>query len=175
MGGVFREEKSGKGKDKPPAEEGSSQETPQPPHPAGDSSPLHGLSPEILQDTGLLLQRFERATSAGLVPDSEAGRLQWVAAAERALQADTPPAYFHWLVKNGHWDRIRIEDEERATARLKAHDGLDRRSDYKLPDMELPPESNPWVERTQSFAELGRLAIKEAKKAKWAGREVGHA
>lgn len=170
MGGVFKKDKSGKsGKDKPPAGGEPRKEVPQPPPAGGNSSPLNSLGQEILKDTGLLLDRYTRATAAGLVPDSVAGRLQWVAAAERALGADKPPAYFHWLVRDGHWDRIRIEDEERAMARLKAHDGLDRRSDYKLPDMGLPPEPDPWVERTRSLAELGRLAIKEAKKLKLGG------
>ena len=85
-----------------------------------------------LTDTDRLLALYADSVVRGLVDGSEAGRLQFVAMAERALRTSQDPqvrskgradplAMFAANVNAGRWKWITAQDEDAAVRRLKAH------------------------------------------------------
>jgi hypothetical protein len=78
---------------------------------------------EDLSDTGRTLELFEDAAKRGLVNASEADRLRFVAAADRAISVGTsnPPGLFVRIVRAKLWHHLTNDDEDAATRRLKRH------------------------------------------------------
>jgi len=88
---------------------------------------LPNIAPADLADTGRLLGLWRTAATRGLVDASEAGRLRFVAAAERALRVATEQggravAIFAGIVLRGCWENLSGEDEDAAQVRLRVHD-----------------------------------------------------
>jgi hypothetical protein len=97
-----------------------------PPHPESGSLPpprLADVRLEDLKDTGRLLELHRQAVDQGVVTPSDSDRLNFVAAAERAVEVgkSNPPGLFAYLVRGGLWRYLNQGDEDRANARLKAH------------------------------------------------------
>lgn len=84
---------------------------------------MRHVEPEDLRDTTRTLELFEDAAKRGLVKASEADRLQFVAAAERAISVGTsnPPGLFVRIVRGKLWHHLTNDDEDAATRRLKRH------------------------------------------------------
>jgi hypothetical protein len=85
---------------------------------------LDDVRVEDLRDTGRLLELHGQAVARGVVTASEADRLHVAAAAEHALsigKANTPGLFAH-LVRGRLWRYLTQADEDRANARIKAHD-----------------------------------------------------
>lgn len=81
---------------------------------------LPHVTDQHLTDTAKLLDLYGQAVELGLAHGGEAGRLRFVAAAERALQVgDRPAALFAGIVNQGRWVNVSCHDEDRAAARLK--------------------------------------------------------
>lgn len=97
---------------------------PGPVRPKGDLPPprLADVRVEDLKDTGRLLELLGQAVARGLVTGSEGDRLRAVSAAEHALAIGevNPGGLFAYLIRNGLWQYITQEDEDRANARIKA-------------------------------------------------------
>ena len=85
-----------------------------------------------LTDTDRLLALYTDSVGRGLVDGSDAGRLQFVAMAERALRTSQDPqvrckgradplAMFAANVNAARWNWITARDDDAATRRLKAH------------------------------------------------------
>ncbi len=75
-----------------------------------------------LRETGRLLQLYEQAVGLGLASDSEAGRLEFVAMAERARRRGRRPgALFLWLLRERKTEFVTHSDEEEAARRLREH------------------------------------------------------
>jgi hypothetical protein len=75
-----------------------------------------------LTDDAKLIERFREAVAAGVIPDSEAMRLRFVAEAERVLSAKgvrNAAVMFVANVRKGLPDRLTDADEDRGRARLK--------------------------------------------------------
>jgi hypothetical protein len=85
---------------------------------------LADITIEDLKDTARLLDLLGQAIDRKLISSSEADRLKFVALAEHALAIGkaNPPGLFARLLRGGCWGYITQEDEDRARARLKAHD-----------------------------------------------------
>ena len=94
------------------------------PAPKAPGAPdLRRVVAEDLEDAGRLLAIHAQAAAAGLVSDSEHGRLRVAAAAERARAVGTtnPCGMFVRLVRSGLWSHLTGRDEDAANARLKRH------------------------------------------------------
>ncbi len=82
---------------------------------------LTDVQADDLQSTERLLVLYDQAIAKGLIPDCEAGRLDFVALAERAVgEGGNPPAMFVWLLKNKCFDRITQDYEEAARQRIRS-------------------------------------------------------
>ena len=88
---------------------------------------LSNIVPQDLQSTGRLLGLFRQAVQAGLVVASENARIQFLAAAEhaRAIGTQNPCGLFAAIVRRKLWQVITQDDEDVASAKLKAF--LDRK------------------------------------------------
>jgi hypothetical protein len=139
--------------DREPLQERNRNQEPGPEGPAGvQTSRLHGedrklpeaeslptprlddVRVEDLERTDRLLELYGQAVTRGIVTASEADRLRFVGAAEHAMAIGeaNPAGLFAFLVRGRCWRYLTQADEDRATARLKAH----RRS-------LLPPAAHP--------------------------------
>jgi hypothetical protein len=97
----------------------------------GPKGPRFFVRPEDLGDTSRLLILFEAAVAAGYCTTSEADRLNFVAAAERAKRRGErdPCAWFANFVRKGLWEMLEGQDEDAARRRLNAHrDGEELRA-----------------------------------------------
>ena len=106
---------------------------------------LRNVSPEDLSSTERLLGLFGQATKQGLLPDSEAGLLRFVGAAEHARTIGTrnPCGLFVHLVRRKRWEFITQADEDAALARIKRHRyGRTRRAS-------IPPRRTQRVELSE--------------------------
>ena len=90
--------------------------------PAGKPD-LRNVVLEDLTDLGRLLELFEQAVAAGLVPASEWGRLRFVAAAEhaRVIGTKNPCGLFVRLVRGGLLHFATYDDETAASTRIRKH------------------------------------------------------
>ena len=86
---------------------------------------LRSIVAEDLSDTGRLLELHRQAIAAGHPVNGEAGRLDFIALAERARSiGNNPPRLFAWLLKHRRFDFIAIANEEAAARRLREiHNG----------------------------------------------------
>lgn len=82
---------------------------------------LHLIEVGELTDIERLLSRFTRAVEDGLVSNTPASRLRFVAAAQRALRVATRNAcgLFVTVVRENRWSYISLADEDRAYRMLK--------------------------------------------------------
>ncbi len=98
-----------------------------------------------LLDTLELLEMFDRATAAGLLPKTTHHRLMFVGAACHALRCGkSPPAMFQWIVANEKWGHITLGDEDQAKDRLRKFAQTKRRPDSKrTPDIQESPVDEP--------------------------------
>lgn len=81
---------------------------------------LRNVTEADLGDTARLLELHRQAVEAGLPVRGEAGRLDFLALADRARSAGhNPPKLFAWLLKHRRFDFIAIANEEAAAARLR--------------------------------------------------------
>lgn len=86
------------------------------------SPTLKNITDDDLRQTDRLLELHDQAVERGLVNGSEAGRLDFLALAERARsQGNDPARLFAWLITHRRFEFITIADEERASGRLKEH------------------------------------------------------
>lgn len=83
---------------------------------------LRDVKPGDLSDTGRLLELYDQALDSGLARPGEAGRLDFVALAERARSRGTRSgALFFWLLKERKTEFITQHDEDAAARRIKEH------------------------------------------------------
>ena len=83
---------------------------------------FESLTTDILRDDAKLVELFNEATKrrTPVVRDNETDRLNFFAAAERALEVgDNPPALFAHIVGEQQWQLISCEQEDRGWQRLK--------------------------------------------------------
>jgi hypothetical protein len=94
---------------------------------------LRDIRPEHLRETSDILALYRQAVDAGLAGDSEAGRLDFIALAERArTRGSNPGGLLRWLLVHKRFDFITQADEDAAAERLRAlhHGGkAERRRD----------------------------------------------
>jgi hypothetical protein len=102
--------------------------TSQAPAPSSQPSPLSApkladVRLEDLKDTGRLLDLHHQAVEQGVIGESEADRLRFLAAAEHALAIGkaNPCGLFVYLIRGKLWRYLTQSDENRANARIKAH------------------------------------------------------
>lgn len=98
-----------------------------------DSMPTLGhITLEDLRDPERLDKLYREATEAGILPHSQFNRLQWFAAAERALVVgkQNPCGLFAAIYRQKLWHHITHEQEDIARVKLKM---LDFGEDYRLP------------------------------------------
>ncbi len=103
---------------------------------------LSNVLPEDLQSTDRMLALFQQATEKKLIANSEAGRLDFVALAERAkTEGANPPALFSWLLRHKRFDYITQSDEEASRIRLKSlyQDDSDDLQSVQAPKSECKP------------------------------------
>jgi hypothetical protein len=81
---------------------------------------LRDVKPDDLKSFSRLKSLFEQAAAARWIRDSEAGFLNWVAAAVRAqtTKARSPVRVFVAIVRQGRWELITQAQEERARAAI---------------------------------------------------------
>ncbi len=99
-----------------------------------DKPSLRNIQAHHLRRTEDLLQIYTEAVDAGLVSGSEAGRLDFVALAERACaHGSNPGGLLRWLLTNRKFEFITQADEEAAVDRLKQYDygTCDSQKDWK--------------------------------------------
>ncbi len=89
---------------------------------------MTNISVEDLRDTGRLLELHRQAVERGDPVAGEAGRLDFIALAERArASGKNPPKLFAWLLKHRRFDFIAQANEDDAAARLREfHFGEDK-------------------------------------------------
>lgn len=91
----------------------------------GEGAGVPHITLADLQDTESLMRLYHRLVKRGHFHDSEAYRLDFVAAAERALRkaSKNAPGFFAQMIRS--WGRCRhhisMQDEERARTRLAQH------------------------------------------------------
>jgi len=92
---------------------------------------LRSIRLEDLTDSTRLDALLSQAIANGAVPGSQAARLRWFGAAERAIEVAThnPCGFFAAIVGRGLWHHVSNAQEE--TARLKL-----RELDYRLPGVQ---------------------------------------
>lgn len=85
---------------------------------------LRNIVLDDLKQAKRLDSLFWEAVSAGIVRQSQAQRLQWFAAAERAIASGTqnPCGFFATMVKRHLWHHITHEQEDIARIKLKNYD-----------------------------------------------------
>lgn len=89
---------------------------------SGEAPSLSDIKPEDLRETSRLLVLHQQASKRGLIGESEADRLKFIAAAVHAQAvAKEPCRLFSWLLRSGRWEVITQADEDEASARLKRH------------------------------------------------------
>ena len=89
---------------------------------AGGAPTLTDVQPADLSSTDRLLALHTQAVAAGLPYAGEAGRLDFLALANRALcRGIRPGALFTWLLRQQRTDWITAADEDAAAARLRSH------------------------------------------------------
>ena len=100
--------------------------------PAYDEPRLVHVTPEDLRNPMRLDQLYQQATETGSLPHCEFSRLNWFAAADRALSvgAENPCGLFISITRRKLWHHITQEQEDRARAKLKK---LDFWEDSHLP------------------------------------------
>jgi len=82
---------------------------------------LQDIQAEDLRNTSRLLELHRQAVEAGRIGDSEAGRLDFFALAERArAHGNRPAALFAWLLREKRFGFITQADEDAAAHRLRA-------------------------------------------------------
>ena len=98
------------------------------PAPAELPSPrLSAIEPRLdfsAAGLGRLLVLFAQGVKCGLIDESEASRLRWVAAAVRAMtqpKVKNPAGIFLKIIKGRLWSHLSDWDFEEANRRLKAH------------------------------------------------------
>ena len=97
-----------------------------------------------LRDTGRLLDLHRQAVDKGLASSSEAGELEFVSLAERAIaRARNPGAMFAWLLRGQRTAFITQADEDRAVTRLQEHKHGRR---YETKEPVIFPESRSLTE-----------------------------
>ena len=113
---------------------------------------LRNVVPEDLTDTGRLLELYEQAVAAGLVPPSEWGRLRFVAAAEhaRSIGKDNPCGLFVRLVRGGLLHFATADDETEASRRIRQHE-------YGLSPVPPAVEQEPVIRRRPELSDDARL------------------
>lgn len=79
-----------------------------------NSKKIKSLSAEDLRKLAFVLALFATWAKKGWVENTEAAKLNFVAAAKRAQEGHNPAGLFIWLVKNKRWDYITQAQEERA-------------------------------------------------------------
>lgn len=99
---------------------------------AGAAAPnIRDIRSEDLADTGRLLTLHHQAVRAGIARPGEAGRLDFLALAERArMHGRTSGALFFWLLREHKTEFITLAAEDEAGRRLKAH--LSGTSDHTM-------------------------------------------
>lgn len=120
-----------------------------PPSAAADQPDLRDIQPRHLVSTQDLLELHRQAVGRGWSSDSEAGRLDFLAFAERArARGNNPGGLLRWLLVNRRTEFITNADEDAAVERLRAlRDG---------PRKRVSDEDNPKPERL-SLTESERI------------------
>src|SRR5512135_240986 len=82
---------------------------------------LRDVTPEDLRDPARLLDLHAQAVAAGYVSPSEAGRLNFFAAANhaRVIGSHNPPGLFVRIVRSGLWNFLTQDDEDVARVQLR--------------------------------------------------------
>lgn len=81
---------------------------------------LGNIVPEDLRETPRLLALHEEAVGQGLVTNSEADRLKFLAGAAHAQAVGAKPCrLFAWMVRGRRWEYITQADEDAARSRLR--------------------------------------------------------
>lgn len=128
---------------------------------------LRSVDVHHLRDTGHLLDLYQQAVSERLIEQSDRGRLDFVAWAERARsRGQKPEALFIWLLRNRKFEFITQADEDAASRRIK---------EYHEPTVQRAcaedDNVNVVVAQTDSRTEDDRIVVtcfRAAKKAKLA-------
>ena len=86
-----------------------------------DRPTLRDVKPEDLRDPARLLDLHAQAVDAGYVPPSEAGRLNFFAAANhaRVIGSRNPPGLFVRILRSGLWSFLTQDDEDVARVQLR--------------------------------------------------------
>ncbi|HEY4311869.1 MAG TPA: hypothetical protein VGN12_20645 [Pirellulales bacterium] len=92
--------------------------------------------PEDLSVNSRTLSLYEQAVSASKASPGEAGRLQFIAAAEHALRTGktNPCGMLAAIIRRGLWSFVSQDDEDRAALRMK-----------RLQDLSLRATSTPSI------------------------------
>ena len=82
---------------------------------------IEHITQRDLQEPRRLDELYQRAVNAGIVSGSWFSRLQWFAAAERAISLgkQNPCGLFVTIFRRGLWDHITNEQEDLARTKLK--------------------------------------------------------
>lgn len=109
-----------------------------------------------LRDTERLLDLHHQAVSKGLAKSSEAGELEFVSLAERAIaRARNPGGMFAWLLQGNRVAFITQTDEDRAIARLREYrhgKHHEARESVAVPESRLLSEDELFVEKCIAVA-----------------------
>lgn len=114
--------------------------------PASRGPVLHDIQDADLRDTDRLLELHRQAVAKGIPVAGEAGRLDFIALAERARSCgDSPPRMFAWLLKHRRFDFIAIANEEAASERLREwrYGPRNRQSQWEDEHLRNTPKSQP--------------------------------
>lgn len=129
----------------------------------GKNSPpnIRDIRSGDLGDTGRLLELHRQACELGLASSSEAGRLAFMALAQRARsRGKRPGAMFAWLLREQKTAFITLSDEDQANQMLREHLHGDRKqwggtSDQQGGGLE------PLASERQESEEMGRFSEDE--------------
>jgi hypothetical protein len=86
-----------------------------------DRPTLRDVKPEDLRDPARLLDLHAQAVAAGYIPSSEAGQLNFFAAANhaRVIGSRNPPGLFVRIVRSGLWNFLTQDDEDVARVQIR--------------------------------------------------------
>ena len=103
---------------------------------------LRNIRPDDLTDSTRLDALLSQAIANGAVTSSQAARLQWFGAAERAVEVAThnPCGFFAAIIRQGLWHHVSNEQEDAARRKLA-------KLDYDVPLDEYARERPPFGPR----------------------------
>lgn len=115
-----------------------------------------------LGDTDRLLELHRQACTAGLANASEAGRLEFMALAERArCRGSKPGAMFFWFLRERKSEFITLADEDEAARRLREHRNQGMSWMQQRDTSPAAPEPTPFTVQDRFIAAVLRVAQKQ--------------